>query len=115
MNYEEKLLIGHRWYEKKEIKPLFTFGHGLSYTNYEYKNLKVEQEAGKVLCCLEVSNVGKFDGKEIIQCYISSPITDKEEPIKTLQSFKKIKIKKGQTKRIKLKLNKRNFSYWDVS
>ena len=63
MNYEEKLLIGHRWYEKKEIKPLFTFGHGLSYTNYEYKNLKVEQEAGKVLCCLEVSNVGKFDGK----------------------------------------------------
>ena len=82
MNYEEKLLIGHRWYEKKEIKPLFPFGHGLSYTNYEYKNLKVEQEAGKVLCCLEVSNVGKFDGKEIIQCYISSPITDKEEPIK---------------------------------
>ena len=71
MNYEEKLLIGHRWYEKKEIKPLFPFGHGLSYTNYEYKNLKVEQEAGKVLCCLEVSNVGKFDGKEIIQCYIS--------------------------------------------
>ena len=77
--------------------------------------MKVEQEAGKVLCCLEVSNVGKFDGKEIIQCYISSPITDKEQPIKTLQSFKKIKIKKGQTKRIKLKLNKRNFSYWDVS
>ena len=115
MNYEEKLLIGHRWYEKKEIKPLFPFGHGLSYTNYEYKNLKVENEAGKILYSFEVSNIGKFDGKEIIQCYIGSPITDEEEPIKTLQNFKKIKLKKGQTKRIKLKLNKRNFSYWDVS
>ena len=75
MNYEEKLLIGYRWYEKKEIQPLFPFGHGLSYTNYKYENLKIEKKAEKIFCTLEVSNIGKFDGKEIIQCYVSSPIT----------------------------------------
>ena len=115
MNYEEKLLIGYRWYEKKEIQPLFPFGHGLSYTNYKYENLKIEKKAEKIFCTLEVSNIGKFDGKEIIQCYVSSPITNEEEPIKTLQSFKKVKIKKGQTKTVKLKLNERNFSYWDTA
>ena len=115
MNYEEKLLIGYRWYEKKEIQPLFPFGHGLSYTSYKYENLKIEKKAKNIFCTLEVSNIGKFDGKEIIQCYISSPITNEEEPIKTLQSFKKVKIKKGQTKTVKLKLNKRNFSYWDTT
>ena len=115
MNYEEKLLIGYRWYEKKEIQPLFPFGHGLSYTNYKYENLKIEKKAENIFCTLEVSNIGKFDGKEIIQCYVSSPITNEEEPIKTLQSFKKVKIKKGQTKTVKLKLNERNFSYWDTA
>jgi len=115
MNYEEKLLIGYRWYEKKEIQPLFPFGHGLSYTNYKYENLKIEKKAEKIFCTLEVSNIGKFDGKEIIQCYVSSPLTNEEEPIKTLQSFKKVKIKKGQTKTVKLKLNERNFSYWDTA
>ena len=115
MNYEEKLLIGYRWYEKKEIQPLFPFGHGLSYTNYKYENLKIEKKAETIFCTLEVSNIGKFDGKEIIQCYVSSPLTNEEEPIKTLQSFKKVKIKKGQTKTVKLKLNERNFSYWDTA
>ncbi len=115
MDYEEKLLIGYRWYEKKGIKTLFPFGHGLSYTNFNFESLKIEQKDENIYCRFNVSNIGKFDGKEIIQCYVANPNCQNEEPIKTLQNFKKIKIKKGQTKKVKLKLNKRNFSYWDIT
>ena len=115
MDYKEKLLIGYRWYEKKGIKTLFPFGHGLSYTNFNFESLKIEQKDENIYCRFNVSNIGKFDGKEIIQCYVANPNCQNEEPIKTLQNFKKIKIKKGQIKTVKLKLDKRNFSYWDVT
>ena len=115
MNYEEKLLLGYRWYEKRDIKTLFPFGHGLSFTNFEYKNLSLVQKNKKVYCNLEVSNIGKREGKEIIQCYVSSPSPNENEPLKTLEAFIKVRIKKGQTKLVTLELDERNFSYWDIN
>ena len=76
--------------------------------------MRIEHKDENIYCRFEVSNNGKFDGKEIIQCYVANPKCQNEEPIKTLQNFKKIKINKGQSKTVKLKLDKRNFSYWDI-
>ena len=115
MDYEEKLLVGHRWYEKKNIKPLFPFGFGLSYTNFSFSNLELNKKDGyNIDCKFKLKNLGKMDGSEVAQCYVSFSDATKDEPIKSLQSFKKVFIKKDNEVDVKLSLNKRNFSYWDI-
>ena len=115
MNYHEKLLVGHRWYEKKSVMPLFYFGHGLSYTNFMYQNLEVSVDKDfAVSCRFEVQNIGNILGQEIAQCYVgySNPLTD--EPCKTLQGFMKAEIRPNEVKNFELQLGPRNFSYWSV-
>ena len=115
MNYDEKRLVGHRWYEKKSIKPLFSFGHGLSYTNFQYQNLEVTVNDGfSVSCKFEVQNVGDISGLEIAQCYVSFAEAQQDEPCKTLQGFAKEEIGANQIQKIEIILNARNFSYWSV-
>ena len=115
MDYEEKLLVGHRWYEKKNIKPLFPFGFGLSYTDFSFSNLEIiKNDNYNIECKFEIKNTGMMDGSEVAQCYVSFSNLTKDEPLKTLQSFKKVFIKKGNTMELKLALNKRSFSYWDI-
>ena len=115
MDYEEKLLVGHRWYEKKNIKPLFPFGFGLSYTDFSFSNLEIiKNDNYNIECKFEIKNAGMMDGSEVAQCYVSFSNLTKDEPLKTLQSFKKVFIKKGNTMELKLALNKRSFSYWDI-
>jgi beta-glucosidase len=115
MDYEEKLLVGHRWYEKKKIKPLFPFGFGLSYTNFSFSNLELNKKDDyNIDCKFKLKNLGKMDGSEVAQCYVSFSDAAKDEPIKSLQSFKKVFIKKDNEVDVKLSLNKRNFSYWDI-
>ena len=88
MNYEEKLLVGYRWYDKKDIKTLFPFGHGLSYTQFEYTDLEVEiQSESKVSCKFSIQNTGLIAGAETAQCYIGYKTDDDSEPKKTLQGF----------------------------
>ncbi len=71
MNYDEKLLVGHRWYEANSIKPLFCFGHGLSFTNFNYQNLEVTTGSDFVVTCkFEIQNTGDISGLEIAQCYV---------------------------------------------
>ena len=115
MNYHEKLLVGHRWYEKKSVIPLFYFGHGLSYTNFMYQKLEVSvNKEFAVSCRFEVQNIGNILGQEIAQCYVgySNPLTD--EPCKTLQGFMKAEIRPNEVKNFEIQLGPRNFSYWSV-
>jgi beta-glucosidase len=115
MNYDEKLLVGYRWYETKLIKPLFCFGHGLSYTNFNYQNLKVATDDDfAVSCKFEVQNIGDISGLEIAQCYVGFANPLPQEPIKTLQGFVKEEIGANELKKLEIKLGPRNFSYWSV-
>ncbi len=115
MNYDEKLLVGYKWYEKKEIKPLFCFGHGLSYTEFEYKNLEVELKDNKeILCKFTIKNIGETAGAEIAQCYIRYSKNLENEPNKTLQGFCKVKIDAHDEKNVEIRLTQRNFSHWSI-
>ena len=115
MDYKEGLLVGYRWYEKKKKKPLFPFGHGLSYTEFNYENLVIEDiKSHDLKCSLNISNIGYMDGYEIIQCYVSYLDNDQNEPVKTLQAFDKVLIKKGETSKVDFILNYRNFSFWNT-
>ena len=115
MNYDEKLLVGHRWYESNSIKPLFCFGHGLSFTSFNYQNLEVTTGSDFVVTCkFEIQNTGDISGLEIAQCYVgfASPLPG--EPYKTLQGFIKEEIGANELKKVEIKLRPRNFSYWSV-
>jgi len=116
MNYDEKLLVGYRWYDKASVPALFPFGHGLSYTHFQYSNLEVQvNERVEVSCTFIVENIGAVIGAEVSQCYVAFEHIDEMEPIKTLQGFTKERIDVHQNREIKINLTARNFSYWDVS
>ena len=114
MNYEEKLLVGYRWYDKKDIKTLFPFGHGLSYTQFEYTDLEVEiQSNNKVSCTFLIQNTGLIAGAETAQCYIGYKTDDHSEPKKTLQGYSKITLNQGDKSKVEINLNSINFSSWN--
>ncbi|MBN1597290.1 MAG: glycoside hydrolase family 3 C-terminal domain-containing protein [Bacteroidales bacterium] len=114
--YDEGVFVGYRWYEKKNIKPLFAFGFGLSYTSFSYSDLKVSNEQFTSGDIIEVSfvikNTGERTGAEIAQLYIHDTEASVERPVKELKGFKKVKLNPGESKTVTLQLGKEDFSFW---
>lgn len=116
--YKEGVFIGYRWFEQQKIKPMFAFGHGLSYSNFTYSHLKLSQStiaAGETLAVsVEVSNDSSIAGKEVVQLYLQDVEATVPRPLKELKGFSKVSLLPGQTKTVHLTLNKRDLSFWDV-
>ena len=117
VTYAEGLYVGYRHFDKKNIKPLFPFGFGLSYTTFAYSNLKVPVTQGRgqtATVNVTVQNTGKRAGDEIAQLYLrplSSPI---DRPIRELKGFGRVSLKPGQKAVLTFALDDRAFSVWDV-
>jgi beta-glucosidase len=115
--YGEGVFIGYRYYEKKKVKPLFPFGHGLSYTTFEYTQLqasKVEISLGEILdVTLTVRNSGTRAGKEVVQLYVRSLISQFMRPIKELKAFAKVALEPGEAKEVRLTLEAHDFAVYD--
>jgi beta-glucosidase len=116
VNYGEGLFIGYRYYDKKDIEPLFPFGHGLSYTQFRYCGLTLQEnvhlgEEVKVSC--EVENIGKVTGKEVVQLYIRDVESALVRPPKELKAFAKIELKPNENILVEFSLDQRAFSYYD--
>lgn len=107
--YSEGLFVGYRWYESMEVKPLFAFGHGLSYTEFEYGDAKYR--GGKV--SVSVKNTGKVAGAEVVQFYISDPECSVVRPKKELKGFRKVFLQPGESKRMEFALDKADLSFFD--
>ncbi|CAI5758434.1 unnamed protein product [Candida verbasci] len=104
--YGEDIFVGYKYYEKMERDVAFPFGFGLSYTKFEIKNLKVTSSESELSVSVNVENVGKVDGAEVVQVYISNDNGDENviRPIKELKGFEKVYLKSGEKKTIDLKL-----------
>jgi len=117
INYKEGIFAGYRWYEHKNIQPLYAFGHGLSYTTFEYSNLKTDAQkytiGDDVLVKVDVTNTGKAAGKEIVQLYVRDLEATVERPAKELKDFEKVHLKAGEKKTVYFTLEKRDFAFWD--
>merc|ERR1719473_1511603 len=100
--YSEGLEVGYRWYTAHKVKPAFAFGHGLSYTQFEYSDLKVEQRSVSV----SVKNVGDVDGAEVPQLYLGFPASAQEPP-KQLKGFQKVTLKAGASETVTFELTDR--------
>lgn len=114
VEYSEGLFIGYCWYDQNDKSPLFPFGYGLSYTNFELSNMRMEKQNEGAVVFVRVKNTGKMDGSEIVQAYVSLPQSVKDAPWQ-LKGFSKVTLKKGESKEVALHLNKRAFSYWDTT
>ena len=117
MDYEEGLFIGYRWYDKEKIKPLFPFGHGLSYTTFQYSNLRAIPPRGTSSVAafeIDITNSGSLAGKEVVQGYISVSNSQIDRPNKELKKFDKVFLKPGETKKIQFELSERDLSFWSI-
>lgn len=115
--YGEGIFVGYRYYEKKKIEPLFPFGYGMSYTTFEYSNLKTDRtqikDTDPVTVSLEVTNTGSVRGKETIQIYVSDEDSRLKRPEKELKAFTKVELEPGETKTVTFTLGYRDFAYYD--
>ena len=114
--YGEGIFIGYRHYDAKKVEPLFPFGHGLSYTTFEYNNLKVSpaQTKDKFSMSVEIKNTGKAAGKEVVQVYIADVASTIPRPPKELKAFSKITLVPGEKKKVEFTLTKDALSFYDV-
>lgn len=113
--YDERLLVGYRYYDTLGIPPLFAFGHGLSYSEFEYGGMDIKTDGAALDIAFDIANTSAVDGKETAQVYIRALSSYVDRPYKELKGFAKTAIKAGETARVKLRLDKRAFEYWSVA
>jgi beta-glucosidase len=119
VQYKEGILVGYRGYEKNGVKPQFPFGFGLSYSTFSYGNLRVvpaAKDSGNVVnVSFTVKNSGPREGAEVAEVYVGDPQAGVPRPVKELKGFEKVTLKPGETKTLSVKLDRRAFSYYDVT
>lgn len=112
-------MVGYKWFDAKGIEPLFPFGHGLSYTTFNYSQLNVKSYGSKgrngvlATASIVIKNTGNRDGAEIPQAYISFPESAGEPP-KSLRGFEKVFIKAGRQTKVTFEFGETELSIWDV-
>ena len=117
-HYDEGVYVGYRWYDTKEIPVQFPFGHGLSYTTFEYSNAKVAKPSmtasGTLKVSVDVANTGDYDGAEVVQLYVADPEASIDRPAKELKGFEKVFLKAGQKKTVTFEIDAEDLSYFDA-
>ena len=115
--YKEGIYVGYRWTDSRKIKPLFAFGHGLSYTTFKLGKAtanKAELAAGdQISFTVPVTNTGKRAGSETIQLYISSKQSTVDRPVKELKAFEKVSLQPGETRNVTLTIGTDALNYYD--
>ena len=117
-HYSEGVYVGYRWYSTQEIPVQFPFGHGLSYTTFEYSNAKAAKPSmtatGTLKVSVDVANTGSVDGAEVVQLYIADPEASIDRPAKELKGFEKVWLKAGQKKTVTFEIDAEDLSYFDA-
>lgn len=113
--YEEGVYVGYRHFDKKEIGVSYPFGYGLSYTEFDYSDLKTKEEENVIKVTVKITNIGSYPGKEVIQIYTSKPDSNIDRPIKELRSFEKTSnIEVGESINLNFNIPISELSYWSV-
>ncbi len=119
VKYAEGLFLGYRYFDRSETKPLFAFGHGLSYSTFAYSKISVTPPVGDlyapVSVSFEVKNTGKRAAAEVAEVYVGDSHASVPRPVKELKNFAKVNLEPGESKRVTLTLDRRAFSYYDVN
>ncbi len=117
VHYGERIFVGYRWYDAREIETLFPFGFGLSYTSFEYGDVRLsatEIAPGETLTAdIEITNTGTLIGKEVVQLYIRDRESRLSRPSKELKGFRKVEIEPGETRHVSFPIDRAALAFWD--
>ncbi|PFH51318.1 glycoside hydrolase family 3 protein [Amanita thiersii Skay4041] len=113
--YNEGVFVGYRNYEIRNLEPLFPFGHGLSYTRFEYSNLEISDVTpeGNFTVKFSIKNIGTVDGREVVQIYVTDEMASLPRPAKELKGYKKVALKSGESKVVLVPLDREAFGFFD--
>ena len=114
VTYSEGVFVGYRGYDRSEVKPLYPFGHGLTYTTFEYSDVKVTPSAGGCDVQVTLTNTGSYDASEVVQVYVGEENPTVPRPVKELKAFKKVALKAGESKVLNFSLDDKAFAFYDV-
>jgi beta-glucosidase len=111
----EGIFVGYRWYDQNKIAPLFPFGHGLSYTTFQYSGLKVAPAGDGADVSFQIRNTGKVRGAEVAQVYLERPAAgDVPLPPRALAGFSRVSLAPGEARAVKVHIGRRQLSYWST-
>jgi beta-glucosidase len=117
VRYAEGIYVGYRGFDRKKLEPLFPFGHGLSYTKFEYRGLKLDRANPKVgdqvSLSLEVKNVGSRAGTEVVQLYLRDAESSVDRPPKELKGFRRVFLKPGEARQVTFTIDRAAMSFFD--
>ena len=117
--YKDDIFVGYRWHDTKNIKPLFSFGHGLSYTSFKLSDIKTNKKTYTVTDSINIkvklTNIGNMDGSEVVQVYIGKPESKVTRALKELKGFKKMFLRKSEHSIINIPINVASLSFYDAS
>ncbi|MGQ9549345.1 MAG: beta-glucosidase [Roseiflexus sp.] len=117
VRYGEGIFVGYRYYEKKKVAPLFPFGFGLSYTTFNYDNLRLSTDTiapdESLTVQIDITNTGKVAGQEVVQLYVRDRAARVAQPEKELKGFAKVALQPGETQTVTLRLDREALAYWD--
>jgi len=111
--YKDDIYVGYRYYDTYGVTPLFSFGHGLSYTSFAFSDLKLSKKGRKVSVRFTVQNTGKLAGAEVAQVYVSQQQSALPRPAKELKGFKKVFLRPGERREVIIELDEGAFQYFD--
>lgn len=118
VEYKEGVFVGYRYYDSFNVEPLFPFGHGLSYTEFEISDLKLSNDKlqidEEIVLEVNVKNTGKSAGKEVVQLYINDVESSVERPNKELKGFEKVSLAPGESKKVEFRINTKQLSFYDI-
>ena len=119
VSYDEGLLVGYRWFDTKNVEPLYPFGYGLSYTNFDINNARTDKNDAylideSIYITVDVENTGNMDGKEVLQLYTSKKESKVKRAAQELKGFEKVLVNKGETTKVTFELPVNELAYYNV-
>ena len=111
--YTERFYVGYRWFDTKEVKPMYAFGHGLSYVTFAYKNIKASVSGKKVKVTFDLVNEGDMDADEVVQLYVHRVNSSVEWPAKELKAFQRVSLEAGECEQVTLTIPFDDLRYWN--
>jgi beta-glucosidase len=116
LKYDDDILVGYRYFDTKKVEPLFPFGHGLSYTTFQYSNLRVSPVGGGAFSAtVSIKNTGTRQGAEAVQLYVHPTQSSETRPDKELKAFKKVVVEPGASVDVTLPLDTSSFQFWSAT
>ncbi len=112
--YPERMFVGYRYYDLHPEEIVYPFGHGLSYTKFDYSNIEVIRTGDELQVSFDLTNAGKVKGAEVVQLYTGDPVSTVVRPIKELRAFDKVTLEAGETKKVTMNVALKDMGYYNV-